>query len=146
MHHLKVWLFLFHRVGRECRPVGFRSRTLTLEKNYSQLKEEALALILGVTRYRDYLLRREFTLVTDHNPLMGLIRSDRPTPAMVAARIQRWAIQLGSHRYKPQYKPEKLLLNADFLIGLRGPATSGSVYGGESQANILVLPQFYAAI
>lgn len=47
---------LFHHTEGEKRPVGFRSRTLTTaERKYSQIEREALALIFGVTRFRDYL-------------------------------------------------------------------------------------------
>ncbi|XP_064487305.1 uncharacterized protein K02A2.6-like [Ornithodoros turicata] len=110
---------LFHRVHGSDRPIGFRSRTLTsAEKNYSQLEREALALVFGVKRFRDYLLGREFTLVTDHQPLVGLLRSDRPTPVMAAARIQRWSLLLGGYRYKLEYRPDKTLLTADALSRL----------------------------
>lgn len=75
-------------------------------------------MIFGVTKFRDYLLGREFTLVTDHQPLLGLLRHDRQTPVMAAARIQRWALLLGAYKYKLQYKPGKFMLNADALSRL----------------------------
>ncbi|KAM7284976.1 uncharacterized protein ISCGN_031970 [Ixodes scapularis] len=110
---------LFHTSGNVHKPIGFRSRTLTqAERNYSQLEREALALVFGVTKFRDYLLGREFTLVTDHQPLLGLLRADRLTPAMPAARIQRWALYLGGYRYKLHYVPGKQLLNSDALSRL----------------------------
>nr|XP_037290563.1 uncharacterized protein K02A2.6-like [Rhipicephalus microplus] len=110
---------LFHHTEGEKRPVGFRSRTLTTaERKYSQIEREALALLFGVTRFRDYLLKREFTLVTDHQPLLGLLRHDRQTPVMAAARIQRWVLLLGAYKYKLQYKPGKFMLNADALSRL----------------------------
>lgn len=110
---------LFHHTEGEKRPVGFRSRTLTTaERKYSQIEREALAFIFGVTRFRDYLLGREFTLVTDHQPLLGLLRHDRQTPVMAAARIQRWVLLLGAYKCKLQYKPGKFMLNADTLSRL----------------------------
>ncbi|XP_042144982.1 uncharacterized protein LOC121048276 [Ixodes scapularis] len=60
----------------------------------------------------------QFTLVTDHQPLLGLLRADRLTPAMPAARIQRWALYLGGYRYKLHYVPGKQLLNSDALSRL----------------------------
>lgn len=60
---------LSHRVGGVDYPTGFKSRTLSkAEKNYSQLEKEALALVFGITRFRDYLYERPFVLVTDHKP------------------------------------------------------------------------------
>ncbi|XP_075534013.1 uncharacterized protein LOC142567699 [Dermacentor variabilis] len=88
------------------------------EHNYSQLEREALALVFGVTKFRDYLLGREFTLVTDHQPLLGLLKSDKQTPTMAAARIQRWALHLGAYRYRLQYAPGRQMLNADALSRL----------------------------
>lgn len=38
-------------------PLAFASRTFTpAERNYSHLEKEALAIVFGVTRFRDYLL------------------------------------------------------------------------------------------
>lgn len=97
---------LSHRVAGVDKPIGFRSRTLTqAERNYSQLEREALALVFGVSKFRDYLLGRSFVLVTDHKPLVGLFREDRPTPVMAAARIQRWSLLLGAYQYKIEHKP-----------------------------------------
>lgn len=110
---------LSHRVGSIDKPIGFRSRRLSkAERNYSQLEREALALVFGVTKFRDYLLGRSFILVTDHKPLVGLFREDRPTPLMAAARIQRWALLLGAHQYQIEYKPGPDNQNADALSRL----------------------------
>ncbi|XP_040360851.1 uncharacterized protein LOC121048498 [Ixodes scapularis] len=65
----------------------------------------------------------QFTLVTYHQPLLGLQRADRLTPAMAAARIQRWALYLGGYRYKLHYVPGKQLLNSDALSRLPMLAT-----------------------
>lgn len=110
---------LFHRINGEDRPIGFRSRTLTsVERKYSQIQREALALVFDVTRFRDYLLGREFTLVTDHRPLLGLLRPDRKTSVMAAARIQRWALLLGAYKYKLICKPGKPMLISGALSRL----------------------------
>ncbi|KAG8201895.1 hypothetical protein JTE90_027373 [Oedothorax gibbosus] len=53
---------LSHPTPEGDRPIAFASRSLTkAEKNYSHLEKEALALVFGVTRFRNYLLGREFT-------------------------------------------------------------------------------------
>lgn len=133
---------LFHTSNGMPKPIGFRSRTLTAaEKNYSQLEREALALVFGVTKFRDYLLGRQFTLVTDHQPLLSLLQSDRPTPPLAAARIQRWALYLGGYRYKLQYTPGKQLLNADALSRLPLRSTEADDVG-EPPEYVLALDNF----
>ncbi|XP_049276050.1 uncharacterized protein K02A2.6-like [Rhipicephalus sanguineus] len=133
---------LFHRIEGQYQPLGFRSRTLTAaEKNYSQIEREALALVYGVTRFRDYLLGRQFTLLTDHQPLLGLLRADRQTPAMAAARIQRWAIILGAYRYRLQHRPGKLMCNADALSRLPQPLQEEADQEEEAQV-VLTLDQW----
>ena len=58
--------------GKE-QPVAFASRTLTkVERNYAQVEREALAVIFGLQRFQQYLFGREFVLVSDHKPLVGL--------------------------------------------------------------------------
>lgn len=89
---------LYHRVNGEAKPVGFRSRTLTAaERNYAQIEREALAVVFGVTKFREYLLGNTFTLITDHKPLLRLLSPDKPVPALAAARIQRWSLRLHVH-------------------------------------------------
>ncbi|XP_075732178.1 uncharacterized protein K02A2.6 isoform X2 [Rhipicephalus microplus] len=133
---------LFHTSNGMPKPIGFRSRTLTAaEKNYSQLEREALALVFGVTKFRDYLLGRQFTLVTDHQPLLSLLQSDRPTPPLAAARIQRWALYLGGYRYTLQYTPGKQLLNADALSRLPLRSTEADDVG-EPPEYVLALDNF----
>ena len=52
------------------KPVGFFSRSLTAtERKYSQIEKEALACVVGVTRFHSYLWGHHFTLQTDHKPL-----------------------------------------------------------------------------
>ena len=69
---------LAHRMpdGLE-RPVGYVSRTLTnAEQNYSQLEKEGLSCVFGIKKFHNYLFGRHFELVTDHKPLLGLLRED----------------------------------------------------------------------
>nr|XP_037285397.1 uncharacterized protein LOC119178308 [Rhipicephalus microplus] len=40
-----------------------------------------------------------------HQPLLGLLKAEKPTPALAAARIRRWALYLDGFRYKLQYSP-----------------------------------------
>lgn len=101
------------------QPDGFRSSTLTTaEKNYSRLERESLALVFAVTKFRDYLLGRDFTLVTGHRPFVGLFHHDRALPAMAVARIQWWAVILGGYSYRIEYRAGTSNANADAMSRL----------------------------
>ena len=110
------------------RPVAYASRSLSsAEKRYSQLDREALALVFGVTRFRQYLLGRQFKLLTDHKPLIHLFGESRGIPTMASARLQRWALTLSGYDYKIVYKSGKELCNADGLSRLPLPDSPSTV-------------------
>ncbi len=70
----------------------FISRRLTpAERNYSQLQHEGLSIVFGVTRLRNYLLGRSFTIITDNQPITSLLSPDKPLPTVGASRVLRWS-------------------------------------------------------
>ena len=83
---------LFHRYqdGSE-RPIANASKTLTeTQRNYSQIQKEAL------NKFHQFLYGRKFILVTDHKPLLALFR---PSKALAANRLARWALMLSQYDY-----------------------------------------------
>ena len=100
-------------------PVAFASRKLaSAERNYSQLDKEGLALLFAVKKFHKYLSGREFTLVTDHRPLLGLLGENKPIPQQASPRLQRWAITLAGYDYRLQYRKGSENGNADCLSRL----------------------------
>lgn len=90
------------------RPIGFVSRTLQpAETRYSQLDKEGLAVIFGVEKFHKYLYGRNFTIYTDHKPLIFLFNEKKPIPQMGSQRVQRWAVKLSAYTYSMVYKPGK---------------------------------------
>ena len=86
------WKRTVTQVAR-CQRIAYASPSLsTAEKKYAQLDKEALSLVFGISKFHKYLYGRDFVLQTDHFPLIGLLKEDRAIPAMVSARIQRWAL------------------------------------------------------
>ena len=123
MHRHGVGAVLSHvmEVNSE-RPVAYMSRTLLqVERNYSQIEREALAIVSAVKIFHQYLYGRRFTFVTDHKRLLGLLSELKPIPSMFASRVQRWASLLSSYNYKLLFRRGVLNGNADCMSRLPLP-------------------------
>ena len=86
---------LFHRYpeGNE-RPISNVSKILTSsQRNFSQIRKEALAIIFAL-KFFQYLFGRKFILITDPKPLLALFGPSKPTPSLAANRLARWAFFL----------------------------------------------------
>ena len=70
-----------------------------LEKHYSQLEKEALAIIFAVKKFHRYLIGRHFTIESDHQPLKTLFGETRRIPNMAPSRIVRWAVIPSAYQY-----------------------------------------------
>uniref|UniRef100_A0A5S6QPA8 RNA-directed DNA polymerase n=1 Tax=Trichuris muris TaxID=70415 RepID=A0A5S6QPA8_TRIMR len=104
--------------GRETT-IAFASRTLTRsERNYAQIGRETLALIWGVKKFYHFLYGQQFTLVTDHKPLLGLFSPFKSTPDIISPKMLRWSTMLNAYSYKLVHKPGTQIGNADALSRL----------------------------
>ena len=98
------------------RPIAYASRTLnSSERNYSQ---EGLSCIFGIKRFHNYLSGRHFKLVTDHKPLLGLLKEDRAISPQASSRIKRRSLFLSSYEYTLVFRNTTVHANADALSQL----------------------------
>ncbi len=88
---------------------------------------EGLAGVSGVSKFRQYLLGRHFTIHCDHKPLMHLFAQGRAIPQMASARVQRWALLLSAYDYTFFHRPGKENSDADALSRLPLPTTPEEV-------------------
>ena len=108
-------------------PIAYASRTLNaVERKYSQLDKEAMAIVFGVKRFHQYLYGRQFAIVSDRKPLQYLLSESRGAPVMASARLQRWALILGAYQYTISYRPGEKMANADGLSRLPLPESPAS--------------------
>ena len=106
-------------LSHEGHPVIYVSRKLSqAEQNYSNIEREAFAIVFVVTRLKQFLLGRRFTLQTDHKPLKYLFAPDEEIPKTASARITRWAIALMGFDFELKYKPGELIPQSDALSKL----------------------------
>ena len=84
-----------------------------MEQNYSNIEREALAIVFVVTRLKQFLLGRRFTIQTDKKPLKYLFAPDEEIPMTASARITRLAIALMGFDYELKYTPGGQIPHAD---------------------------------
>lgn len=100
------------------RIIAYASRSLRRGErnpaNYSSKKLELLGLKWAVChKFREYLEHGKFTVLTDNNPLVYLMRTKK-----LPALEQRWASALASFNFEIVYRPGRSNAGADALSRL----------------------------
>jgi len=80
---------------------------------YGTTEKEGLAIFDGLTAFQNLLAGNEFTIVTDHQPLIYLKRSRKRTNKQL-----RWRGYIGQFRTKIMYWPGQWRYSADPLSRL----------------------------
>jgi hypothetical protein len=97
-------------IGRDL-PIVYISRTPNnAERNYSTTETELLAIDWIFKQFKQCLLGRKFTMVTDHKPLTRVFNVNDPS-----SRLLRWRLKLDDFDYDIIYKPGVKNTNADAL-------------------------------
>ena len=73
-----------------------------IEKKYSQVEKEALALTLACEKHRIYLVGSTFTLITDNRAVMLIYGNSSSSPP---ARIRRFNLRLMDYDFTVVHKP-----------------------------------------
>ncbi|CAK9296000.1 unnamed protein product [Gordionus sp. m RMFG-2023] len=95
---------LLHVINDMERPILFFSRVFhDAETRYSVIEQEALAVIFGLTKCREYLIGKRFTVYTDHKPLIHLFKKNNKE-LMLSPRLQRWLLLVGSFNLEIKYR------------------------------------------
>ena len=96
-----------------CSPVAYASRTLTAtEKHYAQIEKESLAATWACEKFEDYILGLNFTLETDHKPLVALLGHH---DFELLPHLQHFHLRLMHYSYIIQHVPGRDLYIADAL-------------------------------
>ena len=87
------------------RPVAYASRTLNaVERRYSQIERESLGVTWSIERFYVYLYGINFTVLTDHKPLISIFKPTHEPPA----RIQKWILRLQPYTFTVEFLPGSL--------------------------------------
>jgi hypothetical protein len=96
------------------------SRSLNVhEARYTAWKGELLAVVWAVKHFKAYLAGRDFTVVTDHRPLLWLM-----TTKDLTGQLERWVLSLQEFSFSVQHKE-----------GVSNPADVPSRYPAASAAD-----------
>ena len=83
------------------QPVIFVSCTLTeVEKRYSTIEREFLAIVFTLNRLKTYLVGSEFEIQTDHLPIKGLMQ--HPIDKLSNC-LQCWMLNIQHYEFKINY-------------------------------------------
>ena len=115
------------------QPIAYASRSLSVtEQRYAQVEKEALAAAWACTKFQDFLIGINFTLETDHKPLLALLGT-KPL-CDLPPRIQRIRMRLMRFAYNVSYTPGKDLFTADTLS--RAPSSTPTSHDAEFDEEI----------
>jgi len=81
--------------------------------NYSTTKRKALVMVLGLHKFRHYLLGNKFVFYVDHMALVYLVNKPQ-----VSGRIARWLLLFLEHDFTVVYKLSKTHVVAHALSKL----------------------------
>ena len=81
--------------------ISYPSKALSsVERRYSQIEPEALAITWGCHHFRMYLLGSHFKVITDHKPLLHIFNSPI---SQASARTDNWRLKLQSFDFDVLY-------------------------------------------
>ena len=96
--------------------IAYASRGLKpAEKNYPITEQECLAIVWAIEYFHKYLIRKKFTIITDHSALKTLKTSKIPK----TGRRARWMMEIQQYDFEIKHRAGKENGNADALSRIK---------------------------
>ena len=93
------------------QPIYFSSRVMTgQEKGYTVVEQMVLALMFAVTKFRSYLLPKEFVILTLEDAFPTILQHMDVSP-----RIAKWSLRLQEFQYTMQVESSTRAILAGLL-------------------------------
>ena len=97
------------------KTVAFASRFLNIsELKYSTNELELLGLVWALDHFKNYLLGKQFSILTDHKALIGALTDDENTKT-AQSRLTRWADKLLLFDFTVEHLPDKDMGFVEYL-------------------------------
>jgi hypothetical protein len=101
------------------RPIWYANKRLSkIQRKYSNIEREALAIFWATKYFFKYLFGRRFTLITDNEPLVAIFGDKKGLPKLSAMRLFHYALYLQNFQFDIKYRKTDLHGNADCLSRL----------------------------
>ena len=95
------------------RPIAFASKSISsTEREYSNIEREALDKLYGLKKSYHYCCAREVIIITDHKPLVAIVKRDVET---LSHRLQWILLRIHQYRVRIIHKLRSGLFIADWL-------------------------------
>lgn len=95
------------------QPVCYSSKSLTpTERRYAQIEKEMLAILFACRKFEFYIIGKQVTVQTDHQPLVRIFKRPLTEAPM---RLQRMLLALQRYKVTLQFKPGQEVIIADML-------------------------------
>lgn len=118
-------------LSQEGRPVAFFSRSLhSSERNHPAIEKEAAAIVECLRKWRQFLIGREFKLITDQKSVAFMFNQQHAS-RIKNDKIQRWRLELSEYNFDIVYRPGKENIAADALSRANAPLVA-SVHSSEN--------------
>ena len=96
------------------KPIAYASKSMSeTEKRYSQIEEEALALVWTCEKFADYVIGKQIQIETDHKPLVPLLGTTQRDS--LPPRVLRFQLRLTRFDYSIAHVPGMYFYTADTL-------------------------------
>lgn len=124
---------LYQGEKEDKRIISMVSRGLnSAEKKFTISEIEMLAIVFAMTKFREYVLGRPLTVVTDHKALQFLMSSK-----LNSSRLTRWVLYLQEYDFKVVYRPGADNFFCDYLS--RHPIVDGKVSNEDERPQGVVI-------
>ena len=122
---------LLQKLQEGWRPVAFASRSMSeVEQRYAQIEKEALACTWATEKFADYLIGMNFTVETDHKPLIPLLSTKQLSS--LPPRVLRFRLRMDRFDFNINHVPGKHLCTADTLS--RSPVANSVAFEKEIES------------
>ncbi len=109
-HHVTAVLMQYNDNSLPQIVAYFLKKLWPVERQYSAMDREALAIVLACCQFNSYLWGTQFTIQTDHQPVVSVFKHKTKSP-----RMNRWILEMRDYQYRIEYKQGRKNVVTDHL-------------------------------